>query len=156
MTDNICPLQHSLPSDTFTSVDNRLMVVEKEVSGIKVGLIGIQDQLSALSNTINSMANASKTNWSTLAAWATVIMATVLYHSSIVLEPVKILINKQETDLSKLTSWHHTVSLKSVEDRVRAEERIWFLEKEINKLGGGTNERTHPTVQSSQNVNPGS
>lgn len=104
-------------------LDKRIGLVEQEMSAVKVSLQNITHQLGDLSNTMKNMVSSSRTNWTTLATWASVLLAFVIYHSSLIMEPVNKIIDRHEQDINSLV----------IRNAAQA-EAIKFLEWEIYGL----------------------
>jgi hypothetical protein len=87
----------------LADIPKRVGIVEQELTGLKVGLDNIASQLSDLGNVVRNMASSAKTNWGTLAAWATVIIAAILYHNSIVMDPVNTMLERHEAQIQSFS-----------------------------------------------------
>jgi len=102
-----CPFQGVITPNTnfssseFVGIDRRVGNVEQEITGLKVGMENLINQVSELANVVRNMANATKTNWATLATWAAVVLATMVYHSDLVMVPLRNNLVEQKENVSE-------------------------------------------------------
>jgi len=73
----------------MAGIDRRVGNVEQKITGLEVGMENLIGQVSELANVVRNMASASRTNWATLATWAAVVLAAMVYHSDLVMAPLR-------------------------------------------------------------------
>lgn len=96
--------------------DERINGIESQVSDMSVQLTSTSTHVEALQEDIGGLVKSfneyvtdqnksNKTDWATIAAYATLIFAAVggmLYHTSLTLEPLKVVNHYQEQRISQL------------------------------------------------------
>jgi hypothetical protein len=79
-------------TETNSSMDrihHRLGMLEQENASINSDIKNIVSAVRDLASDVKAIKDGSRTNWGMLAAWATVIIAIMVYHSSLTMEPLK-------------------------------------------------------------------
>lgn len=77
--------------DTFNydeDVYKQIGIIEKDNAKTGTRLDNIESALIAIQRTINEIRDGSRTNWGVLASWATVVVAVMIYHSSLTVQPL--------------------------------------------------------------------
>jgi hypothetical protein len=81
---------------------DRINVIENEVTGLQTKLDNVQANITSISDNIKTISANGQTNWSNIAAIAAVIVSVVLYHYSLMMEPIKIKLEYQEKIIAEL------------------------------------------------------
>lgn len=104
--------------------------LESDVKNVIRSMESLGDSVRLLTSKIS---NESKTNWSVLAAWASVIIGIISVLGLLALRPVEDAIAKIE---------HRTHNHALTESHPAAYERLRYLEKEINRIREEQSRRT--------------
>jgi DNA repair exonuclease SbcCD ATPase subunit len=151
-------------------VYSRIGKIEQEQAAIVQALKSVQTTLSGLADKVTNIQDGNRTNWGTLAAWASVVVAIMVYHGNITMQPIsemsKIRHDMQQEDIEKLDKvLHREMKLIDQENQIRldglekilqreihltkgiSDERIKGIEKRLERVEGHTRELGHPDVQ---------
>jgi hypothetical protein len=72
----------------FKKLYDDVAELQAEMRGLRVELNSQSDKMTEISSTLHAVAAASKTNWGTLAAWATVIVGAMVFYTNLSREPL--------------------------------------------------------------------
>lgn len=81
---------------------NRLLEVEHGLSDVKTTVASMQSDITYIKRHVENAEVKSQTNWGTLAGWASVILAIVLYHSNLINEPLSTKIQSHDEQFQEL------------------------------------------------------
>jgi hypothetical protein len=83
----------------------RLSVVEQDTATLSANVVNLTHAIESLAGDIRSIKDNNKTNWGTLAAWASVIVAVMVYHNNLAVIPIKENCREIKSEISRIRDW---------------------------------------------------
>lgn len=83
----------------------RLSVVEQDTATLSANVVNLTHAIESLASDIRSIKDNNKTNWGTLAAWASVIVAVMVYHNNLAVIPIKENCREIKSEISRIRDW---------------------------------------------------